>query len=335
MSAPATNGPPALRRWAVVLLAVLGLGLIAAPAIFQMFDRAPKGATMIADFKPFMTDQRMNSFKENIATIRDGVDQGNTGVADYLYPGDQAAFDRQYPAFASFAGEWPPIDEDMSSMLDQIQAQIPNYAAVAALPNFRLFPWFFVIPGVLLLALAGIALLRPASWRVVRWPVALIGVGLILAPVAFQMFDRAPKGAKMVAAFTDIETREKVETIQGYFGTIAAGQGSLRLDLIPALQERGLSDAQIAQRFPAVVELDREWIPILQNLTPMIGAMSDNVVNYQAVAALPSFNLFPWFFVLPGLFAIALVLLAGGRGSRAAAPGPEASPTPTEKEVQQ
>lgn len=334
MSVPAPNGRPALRRWAVVLLAVLGLGLIAAPAIFQMFERAPKGATMISDFKPFMTDARMNSFKENIATIRDGVREGDTGVASYLSGGDQAAFDRQYPTFAAFAQEWPAIDEDMSSMLDQIQAQIPNYEAVAALPNFKLFPWFFVIPGVLLLALAGAALLRPSSWRFVRWPIALIGVGLILAPVAFQMFDRAPKGAKMVAAFTEIETRPKVETIQGYFGTIAAGQGSLRLDLVPALQEKGLSDAQIAERFPAVVALDREWIPILQNLTPMIGAMSDNVVNYQAVAALPSFNLFPWFFVLPGIFAIALVLLAGGRGSRVAVAGPEASPKPTEKEVQ-
>ncbi|MGZ4203554.1 MAG: hypothetical protein ACXVRH_16015 [Thermoleophilaceae bacterium] len=41
--------------------------------------------------------------------------------------------------------------------------------------------------------------------------------------------------------------------------------------------------------------------------------MSDDVGNYQAVAALPSFTLFPWFFVVPGLIAIALALVAGPR----------------------
>jgi len=333
MSVMAANGRPALKRWAVVLLAVLGLGLIAAPAIFQMFDRAPKGATMIAGFQPFMTDARMNSFKANIATIRDGVRQGDNGVASYLDAADKAAFNRQYPAFASFASEWGPIDRDMVSMLDQMQAQIPNYEAVAALPNFKLFPWFFVIPGVILLLLGGLAALRPSSWRWVRWVALAIGVGLILAPAAFQMFERAPKGAKMVAAFTEIETRPKVETIQGYFGTIASGQGSLRLDLIPALKQKGLTDRQIAERFPAVVALDRQWIPILQNLTPMIAAMSDNVVNYQAVAALPDFRLFPWFFVLPGIFVIALILLAGFRNARGASADPEAQSTAKEKEV--
>jgi hypothetical protein len=42
--------------------------------------------------------------------------------------------------------------------------------------------------------------------------------------------------------------------------------------------------------------------------------MSDNVENYQAVAALPPFPLFPWFFVIPGLLVIGLAA-AGGPGS--------------------
>jgi hypothetical protein len=50
-------------------------------------------------------------------------------------------------------------------------------------------------------------------------------------------------------------------------------------------------------------------------MTPMIGAMSDNVSNYQAVAALPPFPLFPWFFVAPGLLVAGSALLAGPRRS--------------------
>ena len=52
---------------------------------------------------------------------------------------------------------------------------------------------------------------------------------------------------------------------------------------------------------------------ILNDMTPMIGAMSDNVANYQAIASLPPFPLFPWFFVLPGALVAGLALAAGVR----------------------
>ena len=50
---------------------------------------------------------------------------------------------------------------------------------------------------------------------------------------------------------------------------------------------------------------------ILNDMTPMIGAMSDNVANYQAIASLPPFPLFPWFFVLPGVLVAGLALAGG------------------------
>jgi hypothetical protein len=186
-------------------------------------------------------------------------------------------------------------------MLATIQANLGNYLAVAALPNFTLFPWFFVAPGAILLLLVTTAAARARRWRTIRWIVAALGIGLIAAPAVFQMFERAPAGERMVNAFKSIETRERVETIQGYFGAIATGQGAVRLELVPALERSGLTQSQIAIDFPEVATLDRRWAPILNDLTPMIGTMSDNVGNYAAVASLPPFALFPWFFVLPGL----------------------------------
>ena len=61
------------------------------------------------------------------------------------------------------------------------------------------------------------------------------------------------------------------------------------------------------------MRLQKRWTAILNNLTPMIGVMSDNVANYRAVAALPPFPLFPWLFAVPGLLVVALALLAGRR----------------------
>jgi hypothetical protein len=41
---------------------------------------------------------------------------------------------------------------------------------------------------------------------------------------------------------------------------------------------------------------------------PLIQTMQDNVGNYKSVNSLPNFNLFTWFFVIPGVL---LALLAG------------------------
>ena len=102
--------------------------------------------------------------------------------------------------------------------------------------------------------------------------------------------------------------------IQNDFGTITTGEGALGGELIPALEARGLSTAQIETALPAVTALEGQWIGILQNLTPMIGVMSDNVGNYQAVVALPPFGVFPWLFVLPGVVLLALVVLGATSG---------------------
>jgi hypothetical protein len=58
----------------------------------------------------------------------------------------------------------------------------------------------------------------------------------------------------------------------------------------------------------------------------MIGAMSDNVSSYQGLKSLPSFSLFPWFFVLPGLMVAGLGL-AASRRPRRRAPVTENAPT--------
>jgi len=276
----------------LVVIAILGIALVAAPAIFQMFTRAPKGATMLADFKPFMTEQRLDGFHNDIAEIDAAV----------------RALDAARPAAATsnatyqqFASQWPTIHTDMSDLLDKVSGNRDNYRAVAALPSFRLFPWFFVIPGVLIAAVALAAVRWPRVRRGARIALVALGIGLVLAPAVFSMFTRAPKGGDMMTAFKDLETTQKVQTIQGYFATMAVGQGAIRLDIDPALRRAGT-------QIPAVTALNRDWVHILNDMTPMIGAMSDNVDNYQAIAALPPFPLFPYFFVLPGVIVAGLAL---------------------------
>ena len=304
------------KTWLVAVLALLGVALIIMPLAFNMFSRAPKGAAMLKEFKPFMTTARLNGFQTDMRQINSGVREADNGVANFLTansaPGTaRTRFDAAYPSFAEFSGQWGAIDVHMTDLLDKVQDNLPNYQAVAALPSFTLFPLFFVIPGALVLLLLGAYLLRASWWGTIRWILVVLGVGLVLAPVVFQMFQRAPKGGRMISAFRTIETTGNVQRIQGYFGTMAVGQGAIRLELVPALRQAGFTSSQIQVTFPAVATLDEHWVHILNDMTPMIGAMSDDVVNYRAIAALPPFPLFPYFFVLPGIFVAGAAIAAG------------------------
>jgi hypothetical protein len=286
------------------MAALLGIGLVLAPVVFQMFDRAPKGGDMIDGFEPYMTDAEIGEFEDHLAAI--GAAHAELGGL-WARLGPDAT--QRFPSLATFERAWPAIDDDMGSMLATMGDDIGRYRGVAALPPFPLFPWFFVLPGVLVAVIAGWALRhRGAGGHPPRWPrvaLAVLGVGLLAAPAMFQMFTRAPGGAAMIDDFKPFMTTEKVTQIQGYFLTIGAGEGQLRTAVLPELRAAGtLTDAEI----PAITSFNERWPYISGDMAPMIGAMADNVGNFDAVVALPPFWLFPWFFVVPGLALIALVL---------------------------
>ena len=184
-----------------------------------------------------------------------------------------------------------------------------NYAAVAALPPFDLFPWFFVLPGAMVAGLSGVLLWRGRHGpppRAGLWVLAGLGLALIAAPAVFQMFTRAPKGGDMIESFRPMMTHERVQNVQGYFVTLGGGEGQLRVGAIPAYEAAG---GQISD-FPAITEFSAQWPTIVGEFNPMIATMSDNIDNFEAVDAMPSFPLFPWFFVIPGLLVGGCAVLA-------------------------
>ena len=331
----------ARRLWPLFAVGAVGAALLLFPLATGMFAKAPKGAAMVSAFAPYMQQQRLDGYRHDFNQVKDYAEELQTKAPAALLPGVTDAEQRRKeflersPEAALFLAQWPAVNKTLGGMLGTIQANRGNYDAVAALPSFRLFPWFFLIPGLLLMALALGGLLfarrRPRSWVPLRRAAIAIGVGLCLAPIVFQMFTRAPQGAAMVSAFKTVETRKLVQEVQGDFGTIAVGQGAIAAELYPALEARGLSAKEIVKRLPATDNLNQHWIEILNDLTPMIGVMSDNVVNYQAVVAMPPFGIFPWLFVLAGLTALAFALAAGqvvSSAGRRPVPVPAAPPPP-------
>lgn len=310
-----------MKRSPLVALIVVGLGLVAAPAIFKMFTRAPLGAQMIDEFRPYMTHGTIEGFQSHLQTI-DSSERERRDFMPQRLGYTEAEFAKEFPLITGLNREWPGISADMGGMLETMTDDIDNYAAVDALPDFKLFPWFFVAPGLLVAGIAAWAHLnarrgQPSSAYL--WALGAIGVGLIAAPAVFQMFTRAPLGGQMINDFRPMMRTSRVTTIQGYFITIAGAEGELRNKLkVTAAQKAGLDDAKFAADFPATAEFLKTWPSISRDMAPMVGAMSDNVDNFAAVDALPPFPLFPWFFVTPGLMIVALAFFARAKTAPAA-----------------
>lgn len=315
MSADSHPAPKRGGRVLIGILVAFGVGLVAAPGVFQMFTRAPLGAEMINEFRPFMTEKRLDAFASHLGTI----DAAHREIAGADLPQRLGVtteeFRGQFPEVARFQSEWPAIFQDMDGMLANIRANLDNFAAIDALPSFVMFPWFFVIPGVAIAALAFGANRdvskdkRPGGKL---WLLVAFGLAVAIAPAPFAMFTRAPLGGEMIEEFRPLMTAPRVADIQGYFLTIGAAEGELRNSVAPALQP-GFSS-----QFPETARFLEAWPGIAANFAPMVGTMSDNVDNFAAVGALPPFSLFPWFFVIPGL-VIAAVAFAS---EPALLPGP-------------
>ena len=298
-----------IRRGLIIAALAVGLGMILAPAVFQMFTRAPSGAAMIDDFRPYMEVEQIELFEGYMNEIGAAVAETEDElIVDLEAAGanDEATLATDYALTSAFLDEWQTIDEDMSDMLDTMNANRGNYAAVDALPSFDLFPWFFVIPGLLVAITAAVVLVRDRRGRSVsvgRWIMVGLGVAILLAPVAFQMFSRAPDGGDMIDDFRSMMTREQVEDVQGYFITLGTGEGQLRTALVPLAND--------TDSYAAITRFNEDWPTIVGEFNPMIGTMSDNVDNFADVDALPPFPLFPWFFVIPGALIAGLAFFAG------------------------
>lgn len=302
-------------RIVLVVILVVGLGLVAAPFVFDMFERAPKGGEMLDEFRPFVREAKLDEFRGFLAEIGAAVDESGTTV-EPAAAGRLALTPVAYAERAQFLttlrDEWPGIRADMTDMLDRVDANVANYRGVDALPPFPLFPWFFVIPGVLVAGASAYGLFRVRRGRSSSGALLLVGVlgvGLVAAPVVFQMFSRAPGGGEMIDDFESMMTRNRVTTIQGYFLTLGNGESDLRTKVLPdAALDPGAA--------PASDELVRDWPRINREMSPFVGVMADNLDNFTAVAALPPFALFPWFFVVPGVLFAALGFLTYARERR-------------------
>ena len=138
---------------------------------------------------PAMSQENIDTFNGYVAGFEAlGIDAQNmvpalAGAMGMPEADVQAFMADQFPAMSATLQGLPQMQQDFTGLLglmdsnvgifEQVpagldhyeplvttmQAEVGNYDKVASLPDFRMFTWFFVIPGVILMALATAGLL--------------------------------------------------------------------------------------------------------------------------------------------------------------------------------
>jgi hypothetical protein len=145
--------------WAV--LAIGGL-MVVLPFALQMPSRTAAGARMIGDFKPLMQAshvQKTAAYYNDVFVPLGTLSKQFAGAA-----ADPAMQKQLEPLMPMLRPAMPTLRQVPAGLawykplVTTMQANVGNYSSVSELPSFRLFTWFFVVPGALLVLLSGYGL---------------------------------------------------------------------------------------------------------------------------------------------------------------------------------
>jgi hypothetical protein len=168
----------------------------------------------------------------------------------------------------------------------------------------------------------GAALRRQATTRKLLATVAVIcGLGLVAAPFALSLFDRAPAGERITDRFRQTLSTNGLHDLAANFGTMGALVDTFDNRAAPALAAQlrmtpAEFQAYVADNFPAVAAGVKGIPPLVAFVTPVAAQLEALHPQFAAVDSLPFLGLplttVPWILVLlgGGLVALGAIVLA-------------------------
>lgn len=341
----------------------VGVAMMVAPSVFGMWQRAPRGAQMIKGFSTIMTARNvpviagygrvvLGGFGNSPAVVQDAAQHFSGGSTTLTYQ-QAAEFIHTRPdlgALAYLQDQLPTLGPPFSTLLSVLNKDQPYFAGMVGLPNFALFPFFFVIPGAMIALGAGVYLRRlrtapsgdPATRRPARF-LFVVGALLVAAPLApmppglHSIRTVGPHGATMLADFQapvgDLGSNQAVmsmATVKQFDRYVAAMRVGAA-EIVPAVQDAASAyggasistDQALAfLRSDPTLSLDYRLAtgfgPMYAQFHRILTTMAADMGDYRAVLALPSFSLFAYFFLAPGIIVSVLAATALGAFRRRA-----------------
>ncbi|MGD1011613.1 MAG: hypothetical protein ABR925_03645 [Acidimicrobiales bacterium] len=171
---------------------VIGIFLIVLPFAISMPSKTSDGQTMLNQFHPIMQPSSVNTaanyYYNTFVPLRTVAAEGLQATPEVpqlisglalelkMTPAQVEQFlGADFPAMAKLLMGLPHLTKVFSNVspglsaykpnLIAMQNNVHNYAQIDSMPSMNLLTWFFVVPGALLVLLAGLGLAAPAAFR--------------------------------------------------------------------------------------------------------------------------------------------------------------------------
>lgn len=150
-----------LKATVLWIVFIIGVALIVLPFAFSMFDRTSAGADLMKDFSDnhVMEQPTVDQFKADFAVIEAMQADLNDNMMPWLAGTLQknpeelnALLGENFPDLAAGLGQMDDIKARLKSVIEIMGRNIENFAKANELP-MKLTPWFFIIPGALIVLL--------------------------------------------------------------------------------------------------------------------------------------------------------------------------------------
>jgi hypothetical protein len=286
-------------------LLVLGVLMVFGPIVGGMFAKTAAGNQMIDQFAPYMQSSALARYGRDIQTIQ----RAAVGV-DAIYR-NQHVPSGQFPGLSEFRSDSTAIVGRASQLLDQVKVARPDYEQVSRIGGFDRIPFLIVAAGLVEIYGACVLLAgRRSRAKSAAVLVVLASVAVGAYPFVSNLSDGSQAGQRMLHSLAPVMTPHKVRQLQEDFIVLVNVDGQLSTTF------RG-----VPQPGPAktdVTNLVQHWPGISSDLASLVGAVNDNISNYNALddldrltrdVGLSGLGSFPW--VLVGIGAVGAGLAIG------------------------
>jgi hypothetical protein len=298
--------------------------LIVIPFALSLFSRTRDAQHLADRYRPIMSEQGLNNFRANLAL----VNAGGTELFNKFLPSLQDKLGlsevelndfiaTNYPHVAAFLTRVPQTVKYLNPATQNVLAQQDNFASADAFPvagvPVTLGPWALLALGIVL-AVVGVLILMTdrvaGSWASIG-AILLVGIGLVVGPLALGWFDKTDAADHVAqAARGPFSVAVSNATVNDTFNFNAAFI-EMRKAMFPAVaQKLGMSDSEfntyLHTDFPALMKFLDKWdASIYQGARALSLSQIQYMDEFHNADATP-YKALPWLFMAPGV-----VLLIG------------------------
>jgi hypothetical protein len=316
-----------LQRVALAAMAVIGAFLVAFPLAIGLPGKTAASRDLMNAMRPQLSTTGLAQARTDTQTVRAMASQLSTdmlptlGAQLHMTPQQlQAYLTTGFPAVASGVAQVDGILARATGLQATMAAEQSNFRQADQIPTGFLPPtamtWLFVAPGLVLLVIAGLGILRPAQARRLLAAGAAVGLALSVGLLATTLYAKASAADDLNTAFTPVFATAGVQQIHADTTTVASMSTELSQKALPAIaQALGMSATQLDQlvagRFPAVATGLNELPQIVQRMQTSAALIEGNAGNFRQVTAIPwtsgTMVTLYWFMMVPAL----LILVVG------------------------